>query len=142
MKNARHISTKVIVHQPGCYLGWPTIARLTSGEIVVGFSGGRQRHVCPFGKTQLVRSSDLGESWSGPVTINDSPLAETFFIPLTTVRQPTREMADLAVSLLLQAMNGNSPEPVVHSLKGELVPRDSTLLARPSPPPIDGSIFN
>jgi DNA-binding LacI/PurR family transcriptional regulator len=73
---------------------------------------------------------------------NDSALAETFFIPLTTVRQPTREMADLAVKLLLEAMNGNSPEPVVHSLKGELVPRDSTLLARPSPPSIDGFILN
>lgn len=74
MKNAHHISTKVIVRQPGCYLGWPTIARLNSGEIVVGFSGGRQRHVCPFGKTQLVRSTDLGETWSDTVTINDSPL--------------------------------------------------------------------
>jgi sialidase-1 len=74
MKNARHISTKVVVRQPACYLGWPTIARLPSGDIVVGFSGGRQRHVCPFGKTQLIRSSDLGESWSEPVTINDSPL--------------------------------------------------------------------
>jgi DNA-binding LacI/PurR family transcriptional regulator len=73
---------------------------------------------------------------------NDSALAETFFMPLTTVRQPTREMAELAVKLLLEAMNGNPPEPVVHSLKGELIPRDSTLLSRPSPPSIDGFILN
>jgi LacI family transcriptional regulator len=73
---------------------------------------------------------------------NDSALAETFFVPLTTIRQPTREMAELAVKLLLEAMNGTPPEPSVHSLKGELVPRDSTLRAIPSEPFITEFISN
>jgi LacI family transcriptional regulator len=73
---------------------------------------------------------------------NDSALAETFFIPLTTIRQPTQEMAELAVKLLLEAMNGNNPDPVVHSLKGELVARDSTLRANPRQPLVNGFIIN
>jgi DNA-binding LacI/PurR family transcriptional regulator len=73
---------------------------------------------------------------------NDSALAETFFIPLTTIRQPTREMAELAVKLLLEAMNGNNPDPVVHSLKGELVARDSTLSANLRQPLANGFIIN
>jgi sialidase-1 len=74
MINARHISTHIAHRQPGHYLGWPTVARLPSGELVAAFSGGRQRHVCPFGKTQLIRSKDHGETWSDAETVNDSPL--------------------------------------------------------------------
>jgi DNA-binding LacI/PurR family transcriptional regulator len=73
---------------------------------------------------------------------NDSALAETFFIPLTTVRQPTREMADLAVRLLLDAMNGSPAEPLVHKLKGEPVFRESTLMASPGSRPSPGLILN
>ncbi len=64
----------VICKQPGRYIGWPTIARTRSGDLLVVFSGDREAHVCPFGKTQLVRSTDGGRTWSKPVTINDTPL--------------------------------------------------------------------
>jgi len=68
------LSTKVICKQPGRYIGWPTIAKMRSGELVAVFSGDRDAHVCPWGKTQLVRSTDNGETWTDPVTINNTPL--------------------------------------------------------------------
>ena len=36
------------------------------------FSGDRDRHVCPWGKVQMVRSADGGETWSAPATIVNS----------------------------------------------------------------------
>ena len=60
--------------QPGRYIGWPTIARAANGELLAVFSGDREAHVSPDGKTQFVRSADRGATWSAPVTINDSPI--------------------------------------------------------------------
>jgi len=68
------ISTKVICKQQGRYIGWPTIAKTQKGELLIVFSGDRDEHVCPWGKTQLVRSSDGGKTWTEPVTINNTPL--------------------------------------------------------------------
>jgi len=68
------ISTTVICKQPGRYIGWPTITRTHKGGLVVVFSGDRDEHVCPWGKTQMVRSSDGGKTWAAPVTINNTPL--------------------------------------------------------------------
>ena len=48
--------------------------RRQAGELLVVFSGDRDAHVCPWGKTQLVRSGDEGETWSTPEVIRDSPL--------------------------------------------------------------------
>ncbi|MCY3021351.1 MAG: sialidase family protein [Planctomycetota bacterium] len=64
----------VICKEPGRYIGWPTIARTKDGELLVAFSGDRAEHVCPFGKTQLVRSRDGGATWSEPLTISKTPL--------------------------------------------------------------------
>jgi len=66
--------SRVICKQHGRYMGWPTIARTGSGELLVAFSGDRDWHVCPFGKTQLIRSRDEGATWSDPETITDGPL--------------------------------------------------------------------
>ena len=52
--------TRVICKQPGRYIGWPTITRTRAGELLAVFSGDREEHVCPWGKTHLVRSSDDG----------------------------------------------------------------------------------
>ncbi|MCX6992906.1 MAG: sialidase family protein [Kiritimatiellaeota bacterium] len=71
---AKIISTNVICRQPGRYIGWPTIARTHNGDLVVVFSGDRDAHICPWGKTQMVRSSDGGKTWAAPVTINNTPL--------------------------------------------------------------------
>ena len=71
---ARIYATRIICQQPGRYIGWPTITKTHSGELLTVFSGDRDAHVCPWGKTQLIRSQDNGESWSHPVTINNTPL--------------------------------------------------------------------
>ena len=65
---------KVICKEPGNYLAWPTIGRKTDGELLVVFSGDREAHRCPYGKNQMIRSQDSGETWSDPVTINNSPM--------------------------------------------------------------------
>jgi sialidase-1 len=65
---------RTILKEPRYYLAWPTIAKGRSGELLVAFSGNRQYHACPWGKTQLIRSSDNGKTWMEPYTINDTPL--------------------------------------------------------------------
>lgn len=54
------------------YFGWPSVARLDDGTLIVGSSGLRTEHVCPFGKTVINVSSDEGRSWSEPRAIQDS----------------------------------------------------------------------
>lgn len=54
------------------YFGWPTVARLDNGVLIVASSGLRAEHVCPFGKTVLNTSSDDGRTWSAPRVIQDS----------------------------------------------------------------------
>jgi len=54
--------------------GWPTIARLDHGELIVVCSGGRDAHVCPFGQVQAFRSSDQGATWSEPEILVNGPL--------------------------------------------------------------------
>jgi len=73
-KTATIIETKVICKEPNRYIGWPTIAKTSSGELVTVFSGNRDGHVCPFGITEMVRSNDNGKTWSEPETINNTPL--------------------------------------------------------------------
>lgn len=68
------IASRVIGKQPGRYIGWPTVGRLPDGTLLVVFSGDRDAHVDPFGKTFLIRSRDQGKTWSEPAAINDTPL--------------------------------------------------------------------
>lgn len=70
----KEFSSTVICKQPGRYIGWPTIAKTAGDELLVVFSGDRDEHVCPYGKTQMVRSRDEGRTWSAPATITDSPI--------------------------------------------------------------------
>ncbi len=71
---AEIISTRVICKEPGRYIGWPSVAKTRGGELLAVFSGDRDEHVCPWGKTQLVRSRDGGKTWSAPETVNNTPL--------------------------------------------------------------------
>ena len=68
------LKTQVICKQTDRYIGWPTIAKTRSGELLVVFSGNRDAHVCPYGVVQMVRSADNGETWSDPTTISNTPL--------------------------------------------------------------------
>jgi len=71
---AEIIESRVICRQPGRYIGWPTIAKANDGELFVVFSGDRDAHVDPFGKTCLMRSADRGATWSEAVVVNNTPL--------------------------------------------------------------------
>lgn len=66
--------TRPICVETNRYIGWPTVCRLKNGDILVVFSGDRDEHVCPYGKVQMVRSSDGGETWSVPDTIASTVL--------------------------------------------------------------------
>ncbi len=68
------LSTTVICKEQGKYIGWPTITKTHKGDLVVVFSGDRELHIDPWGKTQMVRSSDEGKTWTKPVIINNTPL--------------------------------------------------------------------
>jgi len=65
---------KPICIERGRYIGWPTVCRIASGDLIAVFSGDRDFHVCPWGKVQMVRSSDGGETWTPPRTIANGPL--------------------------------------------------------------------
>ena len=81
---ANLLETRVISQQPTHYHGWPTLIRRKSGELLLAFSGGREAHVCPFGRLELMTSSDGGDSWTyprvlldGPIDVRDAGLMET-----------------------------------------------------------------
>src|SRR5713101_6889550 len=67
-------SITTISQQPEFYHGWPTLALRSSGELLVAYSGGREAHVCPFGRVELIRSSDGGRTWSWPEVIMDTAI--------------------------------------------------------------------
>jgi len=56
------------------FCGWPTIVRRKSGQFLVVYSGSREAHVCPFGRVELIRSSDEGQTWSHPQVVLDTPI--------------------------------------------------------------------
>lgn len=65
------------------YHGWPTVARLQNGELLVVVSAGRERHVCPFGQVHLLRSSDGGRTWSAPMVLDEKPQPRDIGYPST-----------------------------------------------------------
>ena len=66
--------TKVISHQSHLYHGWPTLARRQGGQLLLVCSGGREAHVCPFGRVDLMRSDDDGRTWGWPRVVMDGPI--------------------------------------------------------------------
>lgn len=66
--------TKVVSQQPDLYHGWPTLARCQSGRLLLVCSGGREAHVCPFGRVDLMHSDDDGGTWSEPQVLMDCPI--------------------------------------------------------------------
>ncbi len=66
--------TQVISFRSDVYHGWPTVARRRNGELLLVYSGGREAHVCPFGRVELMRSHDEGKSWTWPQVVMDSPI--------------------------------------------------------------------
>src|SRR6478752_4239345 len=64
---------RTISLQPQYYHGWPTVTRRRNGDLVLVVSGGRQGHICPFGRVEMMMSRDQGATWYWPQTILDSP---------------------------------------------------------------------
>ncbi len=72
---AANIETPTIIsHLPEKYHGWPTLARRKNGELLLVYSGGRERHVCPFGQVHLMTSRDDGKTWTWPRVLLDSAI--------------------------------------------------------------------
>ena len=76
--------TRVISLQPSYYHGWPTVARRSNGELLLVYSGGRERHVDPFGRLEMMRSHDDGRTWGWPrvlldleIDVRDAGILET-----------------------------------------------------------------
>ena len=59
---------------PDYYHGWPTLSRRKNGELLLVYSGGRRAHVCPFGRVELMRSHDSGQTWTPPTILINSPI--------------------------------------------------------------------
>ena len=71
---ARVHATKVISADDRYYCGWPTLTRCANGRLLVVWSGGREQHVCPFGRVDAMRSEDDGETWTWPRTLLDGAI--------------------------------------------------------------------
>lgn len=56
------------------YAGWPTLTRTQSGRLIVVWSGGRESHVCPFGRVEMMTSDDEGATWSWPRVLLDGAI--------------------------------------------------------------------
>lgn len=54
------------------YFGWPTIAKMPDGKLVLAASGFRHEHICPWGKSVIFESTDEGKTWGEPKIINNS----------------------------------------------------------------------
>ena len=80
------LDTRVISRQPQYYHGWPTLARRRNGQLLLVYSGGREQHVCPFGRVELMVSSDQGRSWSWPQVLLDSAIDDRDAGVLETAR--------------------------------------------------------
>src|SRR5690349_16051416 len=67
-------SVRTISRLPGVYHGWPTFARRANGQLLLAYSGGREGHVCPFGRVELMRSDDDGRTWTWPQVVLDTAI--------------------------------------------------------------------
>ena len=54
---------RTISFQPQYYHGWPTVTRRRNGDLVLVVSGGREGHICPFGRVEMMISHDQGTTW-------------------------------------------------------------------------------
>lgn len=62
---------RTISQQPQYYCGWPTMARRKNGQLMLVWSGGREGHICPFGRVEQMASMDEGQTWTWPRVLLD-----------------------------------------------------------------------
>ncbi len=73
-ESVKVIETKVISQQPQFYHGWPTMIQRNNGELALVYSGGRDFHVCPFGRMEMITSHDEGANWTLLRVVADSAI--------------------------------------------------------------------
>lgn len=56
------------------YFGWPSVVKTHNGRIIIGASGFRLEHICPFGKGVIAYSDDEGKSFTEPLPVIDTVL--------------------------------------------------------------------
>lgn len=78
--------TKIISPQPEYYCGWPTVCQRRNGDLLLSYSGGREAHVCPFGRVELMVSHDHGQNWGWPQVLLDSAIDDRDSGVLETAR--------------------------------------------------------
>jgi sialidase-1 len=74
MPDVKILETKIISLQSQYYHGWPTLVRRKNGQLLLVYSGGREEHVCPFGRVELMVSNDNGRTWTWPRVLLDSAI--------------------------------------------------------------------
>ena len=110
---AEILSKQIICQEPGRYIGWPTIARTRADELIVVFSGDRDGHICPWGKMEMVRSADDGETWTEPVVIRNTPLDDRDAGLLETSAGVLRVRTRRAFLMDGATVPGSSGSPVI-----------------------------
>lgn len=68
------LEVKTISRLPNCYHGWPTVAKRRNGQLILVYSGGREAHVCPFGRVEMMTSNDEGGWWTYPRILIDTAI--------------------------------------------------------------------
>ena len=71
---AKVASLDVISKQSHLYCGWPTLVRRKNGQLWLVWSGGRETHVCPFGRVESMTSNNDGGTWTWPRLLLDADI--------------------------------------------------------------------
>jgi hypothetical protein len=77
MKRLNRIWEGTVLSNPGSlhnYFAWPTVTVLEDGTLAAVSSGFRLEHVCPFGKSVIAYSRDMGKTWTPPTPVIDTIL--------------------------------------------------------------------
>ena len=110
-KTLRQAELRTISYQPDKYQGWPTVARRSNGELVLVYSGGRQRHVCPFGRVELMTSRDEGATWTWPRVVLDGILDDRDAGILET-KEGTLLVTSFSSLAYVPGLNRMAPKPI------------------------------
>lgn len=67
-------SIRTISHSVAYSCAWPSLIRRRDGVLTLVYSGGRDGHICPFGRVEMMVSHDDGATWSWPRVILDTDI--------------------------------------------------------------------
>ena len=73
-ESPRRPAIRVISRHLHLYHGWPTVTRRRNGQLVLVYSGGREGHICPFGRVEMMTSNDEGQTWTWPRVLLDTAI--------------------------------------------------------------------